>query len=358
MKIAIVGGGIAGLSCAHELERLGIRPVIYERNSFIGDQISHVAAFLEIVNRPIKDIINYIKEEFDIDIKPIASLNKLTHFSPNKTTIIKGKFGYFVERGVDKESVIVQLYSQLKNSELILSNAPDIEKLSLEYDYVVVASGNSSYAEILGCWQNWLNTYVRGAIVHGDFDIHELKVWVDREYCKRGYAYLTPFNEKKASLLLVTTDVNEKEIDQYWQLFLNRENIKYTIIEEFKLEHISGFAYPHKVDNIYLAGNAGGAIDAFLGFGQLNSIVHGAMAARAIVLNKDYERLIRGVSRKNFELLQFRKIYDKLDNYGYDLLISSLGIPGLKHLAYYTPLNVIKIGAAIAQFIPSKKRNV
>ncbi len=60
MKVAIIGAGLAGLSCAHELEKYGVRPVIYEKNSYIGEQISHVSAILEIINRPIKDVVKYL----------------------------------------------------------------------------------------------------------------------------------------------------------------------------------------------------------------------------------------------------------------------------------------------------------
>ena len=37
MKIVIVGGGISGLSCAHEFERNGIIPTILEKKSQHGD---------------------------------------------------------------------------------------------------------------------------------------------------------------------------------------------------------------------------------------------------------------------------------------------------------------------------------
>lgn len=354
MKVAIVGAGLAGLSCAHELERYGIRPVLYERNSYIGDQVSHVGALLEITYRPIKDIIDYILNKYSIELKPLNTVNTITHFAPNKTTVIKGNLGYFTKRSSDEDSVSNQLFSQLRNIELKLNEAPDLERLSRQNDYVIVSNGNSTYPEMLGCWQSWLNTYLRGAVVLGNFDPNELVVWINKNYCKRGYAYLTPFNDKKASIILIVSDVNEKEIDHYWELFLTTENIKYTITEEFKQEHRSGFVYPLTVGNIIFAGNSGGAIDPFLGFGQYNSIAMGVMAARAIIFQKDYEKLVCKIREKTLQMLQFRKIFDMLGNTGYDMLISSIGMPGIKHIAYYTPLNVIKYGAALFKLLPTK----
>lgn len=358
MKVAIMGAGLAGLSCAHELEKYGITPVVYERNSYIGDQMNHVGALLEIINRPIKNVFQYIEAEYDIRLKPLNVLKKLTHFAPNKTAVVKGNLGYFTKRSSEEDSIAGQLYSQLRNIDLRLNQSPDLDKLASSNDYVVVANGNSIYTETLGCWQSWVNTYVRGAVVQGNFDPHELKVWINRDYCKRGYAYLTPFNEKKASLVAIASDVNEKEIEWYWENFLNTENLKYTIIEEFKLEHKSGFAYPLKVDNIIFAGNAGGVIDPFLGFGQYNSITQGVMAARSIIFNQDYEKLVGRITEKTFDLLQFRKGYDMINNKEYDLLIKCIGLPGIKHVAYYTPLNVLKLGAAVVKHIPAKKRNI
>ena len=355
MRVAIIGSGVAGLSCALELERLGITPVIFEKNSYIGDQISHISALLTVQHRPIRNAISYLKNKLNISLAPVNIINNLTHFSPHKTTVIKGDFGYFIRRGKENDSLINQFHSQLKNTSVTFNTFADYEPLSKEYDYVVIADGTSSFTKELGCWHDMVTTYVRGAIVLGDFDPNTLVMWINKDYCKNGYAYMTPFNNKKASIILVVTDANEKEVDHFWELFLYYENIKYTIVEEYKLAHDTGLVYPHKVDNIYFAGNSGGAIDPFLGFGQLSSIIMGVMAARSIVNGADYEKLIKNIVKQNHQLYQMRKAFNNADNDMYDVIVSSIGLPGIKHLLYYTNFNVVKNGAAMLKLMAKNR---
>lgn len=245
MKVAIIGAGMAGLYCAHELERLGVRPEIYEKNGFIGDSINHVAGVLDISHRPIPDIVKYMRKNHHIDIQPLRAINVLEHHSPNITTTLKGNFGYFFKYSKDADSLKCQIYGKLKRTNFHLNEVGDYLELSKKYDYVVVATGNAGYAEEAGVWQDWLRTYVRGAIILGDFDPGKLVVWINKDYCKNGYVYMTPFDSHRASIVVIATDVNEKEIDRYWELFMYGESIKNPIIEEFTLAHKSGFVYPH-----------------------------------------------------------------------------------------------------------------
>lgn len=354
MKVAIIGAGMAGLYCAHELERLGVKPVIFEKNSYIGEAINHVTGVLDISHRPIPDIIKYMSKKHYIDIQPLGPIKTLEHHSPNVTTTLRGNFGYFFKYSKDADSLKCQVYGKLKNTKVYLNELGDYEKLAEKYDYVVVANGNASFAQQAGVWQEWLRTYVRGAVILGDFDPGKLIVWINKDYCKNGYVYMTPFDRHRASIVVITTDVNEKEIDRYWELFLYGESIKNPIIEEFTLEHKSGYVYPHQLGNTFFIGNAGGGVEPFLGFGHLNASTMAVAAARTIALGWNFEKQIKEIMKRNDEMRRFRMMFNKMSNNQYDLLIGSLGIPGIKQLVYSTNLNISKYGALASRLILRK----
>jgi len=235
MRVAIIGAGIAGLSCAHELEKYGITPVIYERNSYIGEQISHVAAVLDIVHRPVRDFIKYIKVEYDIQINPLNICKELVHYSPGKTTVLKGNFGYFLKRGKEQDDLKVQIYNQLKGSKVLFNTYGDYKTLSKEYDYVVIATGNNLFTEEIGCWKYLYRAFERGALILGNFNPTALHMYLNRDYCKNGYAYMIPFDKERAFVTLIVSDVNEKEVEHYWHVFKSVEDITYPILEEFNV---------------------------------------------------------------------------------------------------------------------------
>ncbi len=345
MKVAIIGAGLAGLYCAHELERLGIKPVIFEKNSFIGEVINHVTAVLDITHRPIPDIVQYLSKNHHLDIQPLATVNILEHHTPNVTTTLKGTYGHFFKYSKDADSLKNQIYDKLKHTKVYFNEVGDYEKLSKKFDYVVVATGNSGYAEELGIWQEWIRTYVRGAVILGDFDPNKLIMWINKDYFKSGYGYMAAFDRHRATIAVIASDVNEKEIDRYWELFIYGENIKNPIVEEFTLMHNSGWVYPHRLGNIIFIGNAGGGVEPFLGFGHLNAAIMGAAAARTIALGWDYEKQIRSNMNRNDEMRKLRKMLNKMTNNQYDLLVASLGIPGVNKLLYASNIHLSKYGA-------------
>ncbi|MEA4849169.1 MAG: hypothetical protein VB106_18195, partial [Clostridiaceae bacterium] len=48
------------------------------------------------------------------------------------------------------------------------------------------------------------------------------------------------------------------------------------------------------------------------------------------------------------KLLEFRKTFNRLDNRGYDLLIMSLGLPGVNSLVYrWSKINAVNMGYSV-----------
>lgn len=344
MKVAIIGGGLAGIVCATQLERYGIIPDIFEKNKKIAEPYRHMGLALQIVLRPIKDPLQYLNQNYNIYLKPSGLVKKAMHISPSASASITGSLGYFLIRGADPDSIDNQLGKNLK-AKIYLKTEVDYKDLKKDYDYVVIASGNPTEAKELGIWQDIIKMSVKGAVIAGNFDSDTFIVWIDKDYCNSGYAYLAPFNNREASLNLAVSEIKIEEIDEYWEKFIKSESLNYKITESFKRVHYSGFVHPHKVDNLYFIGNAGGCLDPLLGFGIFPSVITASEAAKSIAYGVDYEVGIKKVLSLNTKLLEFRRAFNMLDNKKYDLLIRSLNLPGVNSLVYkWTKINAVNMG--------------
>lgn len=357
MRVAIIGAGIAGLCCAYELEKHGITPEIFEKNSFIGEAYPHVTASIGLTHRTAKDLVKLYKS-YGMTITPLNTIKTMVHISPHNTAPIKGrKLGntFLYTRGTN--SLKQQLYSQLKNPHIHFNQLGDYELLKNEYDHVVIATGTPQLANELGVFQPWLNTYVRGSMMLGEFDVNTLTMWLNKDYCKNGYAYMTVYNKNKASLVLVVTDVNEREVDNYWDLFISSEGLRQTIVEEFKIKHDAGFVYPLILDNMIFAGTSAGGIDPFLGFGHLNAVTMGVAAARTIATGKDYYKQIRKIIKANIHMRNFRKSFDVLTNKDYDNILSFIKAPIIKQVFYNSPINMVPFISRASQYIKKASKD-
>lgn len=68
-KIAIIGAGIAGLSCAIECEKLGAIPDIFERNNAVGWICPSMVTWPAVSSKRYgRNSIEYLKDTYDINI--------------------------------------------------------------------------------------------------------------------------------------------------------------------------------------------------------------------------------------------------------------------------------------------------
>lgn len=343
VKVAVIGAGTSGLSCAIELERNGIYPQIFERNNFIGEYHPHVSAFLGLITRPVADPIRYINQNLGIKLEPLNQLRKVIHYSPHNEVTVTGSLGYFMIRGKEEFSVQGQLYSQIK-SKVQFNSFVRPEDLEKEFDYVIVADGHWSAPKRYGIWKEIMRTWLKGGIFEGEFEADTLQMWLDNELTKGVYIYCAPYSKNKAVIAQVVQNIEHEELNDYWHRFLESRGIlkKYNMLESWELPHNAGFVKTNRVGNTYFIGAAGGGVEPFLGFGQFNAIITGVMAAKSIVQGMDINILLKVLKKKNRELYTIRSQLDLVTNGGYDRLLTVMKTPGLRSLIYKTDINIIK----------------
>lgn len=341
MRVAIIGAGVSGLACALELERLGVRPDVYEQRHRSGELFSHSAVLLRIMGRPVMDPVKDLQENFHINIKPFNKLRKIVMSTARASGTVCGDLGYFVLLGQAEDSVSNQLLSQLK-APVRFNIRADYTRLAREYDYVVAATAMSDIAQSFGCWKAVNSNWVIGATVLGSFDPNAMKMWVNTEYSKSGYAYLTPFNSKSASLVLIVSGIERKDVGDYWKKFWQIEGFDYKVANLWDLQHTAGFVYPHQAGNILMVGNAGGFLEPFLGFALVASIKSGVYAARSIVEGRSYEEYLEQLKENTRASIALRHYLDRYENKNFDRLVALVTTPGIKQLIYNTNLDVLK----------------
>ncbi len=358
MKVAIIGAGTSGLSCAIELERNGINPIIFERNGFIGENQPHVSAFLGLITRPASDPIKYMDKILGIKLKPLNQFRKVIHYSPNNQVTVKGNLGYFMIRGMGENDVKTQLRAQVK-SQVHFNSFVHPEELEKEFDYVVVADGHWSTPTRYGIWQEIMRTWVKGGIFEGDFEDHTLHMWLDNELTKGVYIYLAPYSKNKAVIAHVVQNIEHEELNDYWHRFLESHDIlkKYNMLESWELPHHAGTVTTARVGKTYFAGAAGGGAEPFLGFGQFNAVVSGVMIARSIAQGSDINLLLKSMAKKSEELKTLRPLMNAATNKDFDLLLTLMKAPGLRSLIYRTDIDIIKLMSTGLNLISSAKKN-
>lgn len=349
-RVAVIGAGISGLACALTLERHGIFPDIFEQRHRSGETFPHVGGILQLLNRPVKDQVAYLHQKLGLPIRPLARLQKVVMRAPNASGTVTGNLGYLFLRGQDEGSVESQL-SSLLQSPVRYNCRADWRELSGKYDFVVVADGTEQAARTLGLWQEIISTWVRGAVVLGDFDPHTLLMWLNTSYCRHGYAYLTPFNQRRASLVLIVSGSNADEAEEMWRLFWQMEKLPYQEVEGFSLPHTSGYCYPPQVGNVLLAGNAGGFMEPFLGFGLMGAFKSGFLAGLAVAQGTPYTALTRGLRRQILQALSYRRLLNSLSDAHFNVLVKLLAAPPLKQLIYNTNIDIFKYGALTLDLI-------
>lgn len=356
MKVAILGAGLAGLSCAFELKRNGIIPTIFEKRGQIGHPLGFTGICLRLCSRSIMDPVLYYKKKYDLNIKPLSHINEIVMFSQNKKTIARGNLGYSFKRGEEKYSLENQIASAV-NLPVAFDSDVSVKDIKNGFDHIVISTGTCNIAKDLNVWTDTLNAHSRIATVLGNFKTNTVTIWFNTKYAKNAFCYLIANNPKDATLALLINDITWHELDFYWKEFLYNEKLSYTITETRDQECCCGFAYPFHAGSLYLTGNSAGLTDDLLGLGTFNAIESGMLAAFSIGKNLDYNQLIKPMAKEIKMLHEIRKFINTFDNDDFDRLLSFLNLPLVKQSIYNNPFLKTKHGAFLAKLYNNMGKN-
>lgn len=354
MKVAIIGAGLSGLSCAIELEKHGIKPDIYEKKDYIGDEFDFTAVTFRMFETYPASPQRYLEKKYGLSIMPFDSIQDMTVKTRSKSLHVNGKLGHMYIRGKYPESLENQLASQL-SSRILLKRLVMPSDLKGDYQYIVAANG-SSVPQRLNMWVSNLKGYTRVASVAEKLPASSVKIWFNTLYSKRCFCMLAPSLFKTSRLMMVADNISRSELSHYWECFLHKEKFHSVITEIRDRPFDAGHPKSLTCGNIFFTGDAGGFLDSFMGFGITSAIESGIMAARNIAAGKDYVRQSAKIQKHKQKINRFRKLVSRFSDSDYDLLVSLLSLPGIKQLIYNNPLFRIHSASLLVEALAEYKR--
>ena len=302
-KINILGAGLSGLSSAINLVKAGYEVEVFDRNNDTGVRFNGDLQGLENWSSKT-DVLQSLKEmniEINFSNHPFSEVYLSNCKETEKITFKKPLF-YLVKRGVEKDTIDYGLKTQAQklgvkinyNSSLppeqaqIIATGPNPKKIAAVAQGIVFNTKLSNIAVALINDQAAYFGYSYLLVIDGYGCI-----------CSVVFKKL----EEITNCFEATKDYFTKSYD------LDIQNPK-------KVGGVGTFASNpvFQKDDSFYVGEAAGIQDFLAGFGMRTAITSGYLAARAIIENKDYEKLAKRKFSKYLKAgVVNRYVWEKID---------------------------------------------
>ncbi len=346
--VLVVGAGAAGSVAALCCSKHHLDTVLIEKNTKVG---AHTKTRIDA--SPAFELTEIINE---LELKTENVVYKSRWHSPfGESFTLRSKVGeYYFKRGPDSDSFECSTVEKAvkHGCKLFLNTAikkidkkegrfekviiaQNTNEILIKPKIIIVADGSNSF------FHKYLNEKTRKEIRVGygvtgkNFgEPNTSEVYFDAELAPGGYFYtVTCPNGISSAAIILDRKKIDKSPKKYFDNFLSKnqkfasriKSVSNTFAGEDSIFKLSN----HVHGNLLLAGDAGGVINHFMGYGIMPAIVSAYYAAKRSVeaINKNdfpklqkYDKDMKKRFNRPSDLL-CRKIFDLLDNRDIDLII-------------------------------------
>jgi len=337
--VAIVGAGPAGLICAAELEKLGEKTVVLERDNKVGEPVECAGLFnIDGLKRLGIDKGDYILNE----VKGAKFIS-----TSGATAEIKGKENkaYVVDRGEFDRFLAKKYSGELRLGTPVTgakkrANAYELSLPggSVEAKRVILATGyDASLHKFFGLKgpSKFISTS-QYEIEGVNVDPGAVELYVG-SVAPGFFAWVIP-TDKSARVGLGIVDASEST-HYYMEAFLKRLKKEGRFAANNKVVHKSGGLIPvfepdieiaH--DGAYLVGDAAGQVKATTGGGVMIGGLAAKALAKAIHDNNSYSLALMSLDKELRNHLMIRKVLNKFGDEQYEHMIDFLNKPEIKKI--------------------------
>ncbi|GAV25882.1 hypothetical protein ciss_18150 [Carboxydothermus islandicus] len=234
MKVAIVGGGFAGLLTACLLEKKKIDYLLFEEKRIWGKSFSYPALILK---RDYQKLPKHIKK----------LLPKPSSFASNAQVFWHGNIGQGLEN---------KLISYLPGKKVKLFSSVDIYSLKNKFDFIINATGNPLNTRKVGLWQDWGTMHFRAGYYTTLMNPPE-KFFKKIPGNHPGFVLNMPIDRQSGVLMMGIQGITFRTLPFYWDFVLVKDSFNVHFVEINDWMQNFGLAKPFNFQNIFFVGLSG-----------------------------------------------------------------------------------------------------
>lgn len=322
MHVAVLGGGLAGLSSAIFLQQNGIHPHVYEARNELAGFPTRAEVLMPIYSKPLTDYFSYIKKNFGLTLRPHGELRRIIWHTRNASASAVGRLGFITLRGRAENSLDRQI-SFLFPGRVKMASSPSLQDLTEKYSWVIDATGQAG-----SCRPEPRSICFRGGTIRGRFEPETMHIWHTSEATPKGFAYLIPRSSTLANVFCViplpVKVSGERFFSVLWPLLCKDLGFEPDLVKSEEFRRAVSDNLPQIKDKVLYAGDSLGSAAPFLGIDQFFAVASAYYAVQEICGLPGYSLWLKKIEQHLHRMQVIRHAMDSWGDFIFDNLVRAM----------------------------------